>query len=85
MQSSRFHERKQSPTESVDNYAQDLRKLYQKVYPSARQGSKEAEAMGRSVLAYQFTARLLPHLKAKIARQEGIFKELLTKTRGKTS
>ena len=81
VQSSRFHERKQSPTESVDSYAQDLRKLYQKAYPSTRQGSKEAEAMGRSVLAYQFIAGLLPHLKAKIAGQEGTFEELLTKTR----
>ena len=53
VQSSRFHKRKQSSAENVDNYAQDLRKLYQKAYPSARQGSKEAEAMGRSVLAYQ--------------------------------
>ena len=39
------------------------------------------EAMGRLVLAYQFIAGLLPHLKAKIAGQEGTFKELLTKTR----
>ena len=81
VQSSRFHERKQSPTESVDSYAQDLRKLYQKAYPSTRQGSREVEAMGRSVLAYQFIAGLLPHLKAKIAGQEGTFEELLTKTR----
>ena len=81
VQRSRFHERKQFPTESVDSYAQDLRKLYQKAYPSTRQGSKEAEAMGRSVLAYQFIAGLLPHLKAKIAGQEGTFEELLTKTR----
>ena len=81
VQSSRFHERKQAPTESVDSYAQDLRKLYQKAYPSTRQGSREVEAMGRSVLAYQFVAGLLPHLKAKIAGQEGTFEELLTKTR----
>ena len=81
VQSSKFHERKQSSTESVDHYAQDLRKLYQKAYPRARQGSKEAEAMGRSVLAYQFTAGLLPHLKAKKAGQEGTFEELLTKAR----
>ena len=37
--------------------------------------------MGRSVLAYPFIAGLLPHLKAKIAGQEGTFEELLTKTR----
>ena len=63
VQSSKFHERKQLPTESVDSYAQDLKKLYSKVYSGAQRGSKEAEAMGRSVLAYQFVAGLLPHLK----------------------
>ena len=34
--------------------------------------------MGKSVLAYQFTAGLLPHLKAHIARQDGTFEKLLT-------
>ena len=32
-------------------------------------------------MAYQFTAGLLPHLKVKIAGQEGTFEELLTKAR----
>ena len=81
VQSSRFHKRKQSPTESVDSYAQELRKLYQKAYTTTQQRSKEAEAMGRSVLAHQFIAGLLPHLKAKIAGQEGTFEEVLTRTR----
>ena len=39
VQSSRFHERKQSPTESVDSYAQDLRKLSKSMskHPTGKQ------------------------------------------------
>ena len=80
VQSSRFHERKQLPTEGVDSYAQDLRKLYNKAYSGAH-SSREAEAMGRSVLAYQFVADLLPHLKSKLVGSDGGFEELLTKAR----
>ena len=63
VQSSRFHERKQLRNESVDSYAQDLRKLYDKAYSKAQKGSKEAEMMGRSVIACQFVAGLFLHLK----------------------
>ena len=80
VQSSQFHERKQLPVEGVDSYAQDLRKLYNKAY-SRTHGSREAEAMGRSVLAYQFVAGLLPHLKSKLVGSDGQFEELLTKAR----
>ena len=80
VQSSQFHERKQLPAEGVDSYAQDLRKLYNKAY-SRTHGSREAEAMGRSVLAYQFVAGLLPHLKSKLVGSDGKFEELLTKAR----
>ena len=37
--------------------------------------------MGKYVLAYQFTAGLLPHLKAHIAGREGTFEELLTRAK----
>ena len=53
VQSSIFHERKQRATESVDDYAQDLRKLFHCAYSSSLDGG-EAEEMGKSVLAYQF-------------------------------
>ena len=76
VQSSQFHERKQLPAEGVDSYAQDLRKLYNKAY-SRTHGSREAEAMGRSVQAYQFVAGLLPHLKSKLVGSDGKFEELL--------
>ena len=35
VQSSMFHERKQKPNESVDTYAQDLRRLFHLAYPKA--------------------------------------------------
>ncbi len=49
IQSSKFHERKQQETETVDNYAQELKKLFYGGYPLREQGSPEAEAMGRTV------------------------------------
>ena len=64
VQSTLFHERKQKSKEDVDTYAQDLRNLFQKAYPTARQGSKE---MGKSVLSRQFAAGLLPESKVKVA------------------
>ena len=79
VQTTLFHERKQKVKEDVDTYAQDLRNLFQKAY--ARQGSGEAEEMGRSVLAHQFAAGLLPDLKVKVAGVEGTFEELLARAR----
>ena len=82
VQSSKFYERKQLPTKSVNSYAKDLRKLCNQAYSGAqRVASKEAEAMGRSVLACQFVAGLLPHLKSKLAGSDSKFEELLTKAR----
>ena len=45
VQSSKFHEWKQLPAEAVDDYAQDLKKLYYKACSGAQRGSTEAEAM----------------------------------------
>lgn len=81
MQSSLFHERKQGPKESVDDYAQDLRRLFYRAYPKAQQGSSEAEEMGRSVLSSQFVAGLLPEIKRKVAGVEGNVEQLLTRAR----
>ena len=81
VQSSLFHERKQKASESVDAYAQDLHRLFHLGYPRAQQGSQEAEDMGRSVLASQFVAGLLPDIKLKLAGVEGSLDELLVKAR----
>ena len=76
-----FHQRKQESGETVDCYAQDLRRLFYKAYPKASQGSEQAEDLGRSVLAYQFVSGLIPALRTKVAGIEGNFDQLLVKAR----
>ena len=66
VQTSLFLEHRQKEKESVDSYAQTLRGLFHKAYPSAQRGSPEAESMSRAVLASQFTSGLRPELRAKV-------------------
>lgn len=80
VQSSKFHERKQQKTETVDAYAQELKLLY-RAYPLGEQGSPEAETMGRTVLSCQFIAGLFSTIKAKVAGVEGDFEQLVVKAR----
>ena len=80
MQSSKFHERRQLISECVDDYAQELRKLFYRAYSTAQDAGNGAEAMGRSVLAYQFVAGLRDKLKAKLVGQSGSFEELLRRS-----
>ena len=79
--SSLFHDKKQGLTETVDQYAQQLRCLFNKAYPSIQQGTKEAETFGQTVLVNQFVAGLLPAIKSKLVGIEGDFSHLLTKAR----
>ena len=81
VQSELFHSRKQQVQEKVDEYAQDLSRLYQKAYPQALQGTGETEIMGKTVLAYQFVAGLLPKIRAKVAGTEGTFEQPWIKAR----
>ena len=81
VQSSLFHDRKQKPRETVDSYAQELRQLFYRAYPTVQRGTREAEDMGQLVLANQFVAGLLPELKTKVAGTEGKLEQLLTKAR----
>ena len=81
VQTSLFHDRKQGDHESVDKYAQDLKSHFYKAYPQSQQGNEAAESMGKSVLASQFVAGLIPALKPKVAGTEGGFEELLIKAR----
>ena len=76
-----FHERKQKPQESVEEYAQDLNKLYQQAYPQSEKGSEEAEKMGKTVLAYQFAAGLKPEIRLKVTGTEGSFEQLRMRAR----
>ena len=81
VQTSLFHERRQGSTESVDDFAQDLRSLFYKAYPRAHQGALEVVGMGQSVLANQFVSGLRTDIKAKVAGSEGGFDQLLAKAR----
>ena len=49
IQSGLFHGQQQKPGESVDDYAQDLKRLYQKAYYQVQKGSTAAQIMGKSV------------------------------------
>jgi hypothetical protein len=65
VQSSMFHNRKQGEEETVDNYAQDLPRLFHKAYPSSQRGGQEAESIAQNVLANQFVTGLRPAIKTK--------------------
>jgi len=79
--SSLFHQCKQGNKEMVDQYAQELRKLFYPAYPRENQGSGEAEGFGRSVLAHQFVAGLLSALRSKVTGGEGSLDHLPIKAR----
>ena len=81
MQSSRFHGKKQLATETVDQYAQELKKLFLRAYPPTQREAPGAETMAQSVLSYQFVDGLVPEIKVKLAGCEGTFEELLSKAR----
>ena len=81
VQSSLFHDRRQKEKESVDDYAQELRKLFYKAYPQAMQGTTDLEDISKSILCNQFVSGLLPDIKIKVAGTEGSFETLLTKAR----
>ena len=76
VQSSRFHETKQGPKETVDSYARDLCRLFQQAYSSST-STNGAVQMGQSVLAYQFVVGLVSELKSKLVGHEGSFEQLL--------
>ena len=79
IQSQCLHNRHQTEKESVDKFAQELKKLFHKAYSNLTRGGSEAEAMGQSVLANQFVSGLRPELKSKVVGFEGSFEQLLVK------
>ena len=81
VQSCQFSERKQLAGESVDVYAQDLRRLFSLAYPDAVKDASPEGKMGRLVLASQFVAGLRTELKEKLAGVEGDIDQLLVKAR----
>ena len=80
LECSTFHERKQGRKESVDTYAQELQRLFQRAYLNAVHGNPDAHEMGQAVLSSQFVSGLTPQIKRKIAYLEGTtFSELWQK------
>ncbi len=61
----------------MNSYAQALRMLLQKAYPTGQKGSPEAESMGRKY----WHPSSVPELKAKVTGSEGDFDTLLAKAR----
>ena len=66
-------------TETVDQYAQDLKKLFLRAYPPRQREAPGAETMAQSVIAYQFVDGLLPEIKFKLAGCKGTFEQPLSK------
>ena len=76
-----FQQRRQKPGESVDQYAQELRRLFKRAYPSSVYSGEAAEAMGKQILVNQFVLGLDYPLKKKLAGVEGSFEEIVCKAR----
>ena len=81
IQSQLFHDRRQGPKETVDEYAEALKKLFAKAYSKLARGGQVAESMAQSVLANQFEAGLRPELKSKVVGSDGNLEQLMMKAR----
>ena len=81
VQSQLFHSRRQGQKESVDDFAQDLRKLHAKAYATSTSANLEAEKVGQIVLVNQFISGLRPELQRKLVGLEGSMDEMLLKAR----
>ena len=81
VQSQMFHDRRQGQKETVDEYAQELRKLYTKAYAAVTRGTAEAEEVGKQVIASQFVTGLRPELQFKVVGLEGSMDQLVMKAR----
>ena len=76
-----FQDRRQGPDESVDDFAQERRRLYSKAYAGFTGGTPEADKVGQTVLASQFVAGLRPGLQAKVVDMEGEMDQLVLRAR----
>ena len=78
MQTQLFHDRRQGPRETVDDFAQELRKLY---YSAVTCGTPEAEKVGQTVLVSQFVAGLHPEVQVTVVGMDGMMDQLVLKAR----
>ena len=76
-----FHNQLQGPGESVEQFVQDLHKLFNWAYAQATREGPQAERMGQILLANQFVAGLCPELKWKLISVDGSLEELVLKAR----
>ena len=65
----------------MDQFAQDLQKLYNLSYAGATSECPQAERMGQTVLVNQFITGLRPDVKRKFISTEGSLEELILKAR----
>ena len=70
VQAQLFHNRQQQEKETVDQFAQDLQKLYNLAYAGATSEGPQAERMGQTLLANQFITGLRSDLKQKLIGTE---------------
>ena len=78
VQAQLFHNRQQQERETVDQFAQDLQKLYNLAY--AGEGP-QAKRMGQTLLVNQFVTGLRADLKRKLIGTDGSLDELVLKAR----
>ncbi len=71
----------QDPRETVDEFAQDLRRLYSQAYASFTKGTPEAEKGGQTVLASQCVTGLHPSVQGNVAGMEGGMDQLVLRAR----
>ena len=79
VQTQMFHECRQGPRESVDEFAQEIRKPFSKAYLRTSREGPEAEVPGTKHVSNQFIVGLKPKLKVKMVGVEGSVDELLLK------
>ena len=81
VQTQLFHSRQQAAGETVEQFTQELQKLFNQAYARAARGGTEAEKLARTQLANQFVTGLRPEFKRKLIGVEGSLEELILKAR----
>ena len=76
-----FHNRQQGASETVDQFAQELRKFFNLAYAGAACEGPQAERMGQTLLKDQFVAGLRPELKRKLIEVDAGLEELILKAK----